>query len=100
MTRAAALSVAVLLSMTAARADEPTPVSLSTGETVNLCKRGLAMCPVSSFLCDDPKVAVVEHGPEGALLKAVAPGTTLCSVLGPEQAFRRVFRVTVHPRGR
>ncbi len=78
-----------------AHADEPTPVNLRVGDAANVCKIGLARCPVSSFLCDDPKVATIEGGAEGAVLKGVSAGTTLCSVLGPGTAFRRVFRVTV-----
>ena len=78
-----------------ARGDEPTPVEMRVSETLNVCKAGLVRCPVSSFLCDDPKVAIIEGGADGAVLKGLSAGTTLCSVLGPGTAFRRVLRVTV-----
>jgi len=93
--RSAVLCAALLLSAVPARAGEPTPVELAVGETVDLCRAGLASCPVSASLCDDPGVAVVRNGPGGAELKGVSPGTTLCSTLGFGTAFRRVLRVTV-----
>ncbi len=88
---------AVLLLAGVAAADGGTPVRLDAGEKVNLCQAGLAMCPASAFLCDDPRIAIVENGPGGVELKGLAPGTTVCSVLGPGQAFRSVLRVTVTP---
>ncbi len=90
-----AILAAALLSGSPARADEPTPVKLRVGEVLEICKAGLTRCPVTSFLCDDPKVAAVERGEDGAVLKAVSPGTTTCSVLGFGMGFRRVLRVTV-----
>ncbi len=78
-------------------ADDATPVEVRAGGSVNVCKANLVHCPVSAFLCDDPRVAVIENGPEGAELKGVSPGTTPCSVLGYEKAFRHVLRVTVKP---
>lgn len=92
-----ALAALALLLAVAARAEGGTPVRLSVGEVVKLCKAGLAMCPASTFLCDDPKVALIENGPDGVELKGIAPGTTVCSVLGPGQAFRAVLDVTVTP---
>jgi hypothetical protein len=95
MKAVAAVAALALSFSPVARADEPTPVSVSAGEALNVCQAGLVHCPVSSFLCDDPKVAIVENGPDGAVLKGISPGTTLCSLLGFERAFRRVIRVTV-----
>ncbi len=92
--RTAAL-VAALALAAGARGDDATPVTLEAGKAVNLCKAGLAACPATTFLCDDPKVARIENGPDGPELKAVSPGATLCSVLGPGRAFRRLLRVTV-----
>lgn len=89
-------AVALLLAG-AARAGEGRPVRLAVGEVVKLCKAGLVMCPASTFLCDHPEIALIENGPEGVELKGVAPGTTVCSVLGPGQAFRAVLEVTVTP---
>jgi hypothetical protein len=96
-----ALTVAAigLLAAGLARADGPTAVSLRVGDQVNVCKSGLSVCPVSSFLCDDPKIAIVENGAEGAVLKGLSPGTTLCSLLGYATASRRVIQVTVSARG-
>jgi hypothetical protein len=95
MRRATTFALLGLLAGSLARADEPTPVKIRVGDALNVCKAGLVHCPVSSSLCDDTKVATVEGGPEGALLRGRSAGTTLCSVLGPGTAFRRVFRVTV-----
>jgi hypothetical protein len=95
----AALAAAALALFTSghARADGPTPVTLAAGASLKLCKAGLASCPVSTSICDDPKVAIIENGADGAELKGIAPGETTCSALGFETAFRRVFRVTVSP---
>ncbi len=87
--------VAALALGTDPAADGATPVRLETGRAVNLCKAGLAACPATTFLCDAPDVARIENGPDGPELKAISPGTTLCSLLGPGRAFRRVLRVTV-----
>lgn len=95
MTRTVA--ALTLLLAVAARADDGTPVRLAAGEKVNLCQAALARCPASAFLCDDPRIALVENGPDGVELKGISPGTTVCSVLGPGQAFRSVLSVTVTP---
>ena len=95
MRSAAAFAALVLITGGLTRADEPTPVNMGVGESVNVCRSGLTLCPVSTFLCDDPKVAAIENGPDGAVLRGNSPGTTLCSLLGPGRAFRRVIRVTV-----
>lgn len=88
---------AVLCLALAARAGEGSPVKLAVGEVLKLCQAGLAMCPASSFLCDDPAVARIENGPEGVELKGIAPGTTRCAVLGRDLAHRSVLEVTVTP---
>ena len=92
--RQAMAAVVLLLSM-GTRAGDGRPVKVAVGEVLKLCQAGLAMCPASAFLCDDPKVARIENGPEGVELKGIAPGTTLCSVLGRDMAFRSVLEVTV-----
>lgn len=95
--RSAALLVAIAVALAAgtpALAEEPTALELEVGKTVNVCAAGLATCPVQTSLCDDPKVALIELGKAGPELKAVAPGTTLCGILGAS-GFRRVLRVTV-----
>ncbi len=89
------VAAAALLLAPVARAGDATPVKLQVAGVLKLCREGLVMCPASSFLCDDPKVARVENGPEGVELKAIAPGTTLCSVLGRDLSFRTVLEVTV-----
>ena len=92
--RQAMAAVVLLLSM-GTRAGDGRPVKVAVGEVLKLCQAGLAMCPASAFLCDDPKVARIENGPEGVELKGIAPGTTLCSVLGRDLAFRSILEVTV-----
>jgi hypothetical protein len=76
-----------------ARADGETPLEVRVGQSIPLC--AYVQCPVSAFLCDDPRVAIVRNGKDGAELAGVAKGTTLCSALGLGGASRRVFRVTV-----
>lgn len=78
-----------------ASAQDGTPVQVTVGKKVVLCKEGLAVCPSSVSLCDDPKIAFIENGPDGPELRGVSPGTTLCSSSGPGGAHRRVLRVTV-----
>lgn len=95
--RTAALLAATLtaVAFSSARADDATPVAMDAGTTKSLCGSGLVSCPVSTFMCDDPKIAVIENGPQGAVLRAVGPGTTLCAVAGSAGTFRRILRVTV-----
>ncbi len=88
---AVALSTAALVP---ARAEDGIAVSLDAGSKKNLCASGIVPCPASSFLCDDPKVATIEYGPDGAVLRGIAPGTTLCAVSG-SAGNRRLLRVTV-----
>lgn len=96
--RPALLAAALALAAPALAADDgATPVEVEVGKTLNLCRAGLLNCPASTFMCDDPKVARIENGTDGAELKAVSPGTTICSGMGFERAFRRVMRVTVKP---
>jgi len=91
-----AFAVTALLSACRARADEPLAVYLKVGEVKNLCADEVTVCPISAFTCDDPKTAIIENGPDGAVLKGVSQGTTLCSVMGYAGAFRRVIRVFVN----
>lgn len=78
-----------------ARADDATPVTIVVGAALNLCTAGLVQCPVGTFLCDDPKVALVENEPQGAVLRGIAPGATVCAVASAAGAFRRTLHVTV-----
>jgi hypothetical protein len=94
MTRAAILAAA-LCAAAAARADEPTPVVVEVGKTVDLCKAKLAPCPASTVMCDASSIARLQNGAEGVELKGISPGKTLCTVLGFERTFRRVLSVTV-----
>ena len=74
--------------------DEPFPVELRVGETVEICATGEIVCPARTPICDNPKVAVPVDAPGGLGFQGVGPGTTLCSAAssaGP----RRVFRITV-----
>ncbi len=94
MRAAARLAVLALCSaaITAGRADDAIPVALDAGEARNLC--AIAPCPAREFRCDDPSVARIENGPDGAVLRGVAPGTTLCAAT-PTTGPRRILRVTV-----
>jgi hypothetical protein len=77
--------------------DEPYPVDLLVGETFEVCKSGLIICPAIAPICDDLKVVDVVDTPDGLGFKGIASGTTLCSAGGAGgQAPRRVFRITVH----
>jgi hypothetical protein len=93
------VTTALLLSvlLTAGDSDAPAPVKVEVGQRFELCKAGLIVCPVSTSVCDAPAIAVVENGADGAVVKGVSPGTTLCSVRGPGAAFFRLMRVTVVP---
>ena len=74
--------------------DEPFPVELRVGETIEICATGEIVCPARTPICDNPKVAVPVDAPGGLGFQGVGPGTTLCSAAsaaGP----RRVFRITV-----
>ncbi len=97
--RALALAALALCAAAAvpARAEDGIPVLIEVGSVKNLCSAGLVTCPASTFLCDDPKIAVVENGPDGAVLRGMSAGTTLCAV-GPSVGFRRILRVTVSER--
>jgi hypothetical protein len=99
MTRSSLIALAAWAALAgqAVRGDDATPVAIEAGSALNLCQAGLARCPASSFLCDDPKVALIENRSDGAVLKGVAPGTTTCAVLGLGMASRSVLRVTVAP---
>jgi hypothetical protein len=97
-TAAPLLAAAALAGATAALAEGETPVQLRVGEAIQLCAAGLATCPLQTSLCDDPKVALIELGKSGPTLRGVAPGTTLCGLLG-SSGFRRVLRVEVKPKG-
>lgn len=94
MRRALLAALAVALPGLAA-AQDGTPVKVTVGKTIALCKEGLAVCPASVSLCDDPGIASIENGPGGPELRGHSPGTTVCSAAGPGGAHRRVLRVTV-----
>jgi hypothetical protein len=90
------VTTALLLSVLLAAGDDaPAAIQVEVGKTFDVCKAQLIVCPVSSSMCDAPAIAVVENGADGAVVKGVSPGTTLCSVRGPGAAFFRLMRVTV-----
>ena len=79
--------------------DEPFPVEIKVGATLDVCATGQVVCPAMYPRCDDPKVAVpvvddLDGGGWRLGLRGVGPGTTLCSVLSQTGA-RQVFSVTV-----
>jgi hypothetical protein len=92
--RALAALLAAALATVAAGGDDGIPVSIEVGSAKNLCSAGLVGCPAATFMCDDPKVAVIENAPDGAVLRGISAGTTLCAV-GSVVGFRRILRVTV-----
>ncbi len=106
MTPLRALAVLTLLAASAAHAegvapplDAPFPLQLEVGETLSLCGTGTVSCPPRAPRCDDPKLVAPEERSDGAALRGVAPGTTLCSAAGGTVlGARRVYRVTVVPR--
>lgn len=66
-----------------------TPLDLEVGERKSLCP-----CPVSQFMCDDPSLVRLVEGTAGQSLEGVKPGSTLCSLQGPNR-IKRTYRVTV-----
>ncbi len=66
---------------------------LGVGEKTSLCP-----CPVSGLVCDDASLVKLLDDPDGQSLEGVKPGSTLCSLLGPNR-IRRTYRVTVTDRG-
>lgn len=99
--RATALLGAVALALGVAGlalAQQPPPpgdamaelsMDLTVGERKSLCP-----CPVSGLVCDDPSIVRLVEGPGGTSLEGVKPGTTVCSLYGPNR-IRRTYRVTV-----
>ncbi len=77
-----------------APASEPYPVELRVGEIFKVCKSGQVICPAVRHICDDLKVVAFVDTEDGLGIKAVGPGTTLCSVSGSTGP-GRVFRITV-----
>jgi hypothetical protein len=90
---AAALAVAILGAPAAAPAQVPgeTALTLPVGESAPV-----GPPPVRNAICDDPSVARLEDGPSGPVLRAVAPGTTRCSMTDAVSV-RRLYRITVVP---
>lgn len=97
MGKVIAAALGLVLLAAAAGADDATAVTLQRGEVLDLCRAGLATCPAGGFTCDDPKVAVIENGGTGAVLRGLSSGTTVCNVMGNGLGLRRVLRVTVRP---
>lgn len=94
--RTAAVALAVALVGLPAVAQEPHPLRLVVGGTLAICKTGTILCPAGAAVCDDTTVAAFEAGPDGLALRALKPGTTLCSAASASGAGpRRVYRVTV-----
>jgi hypothetical protein len=95
LSSAAALG-ALAASAAAPLAQVPPPsVEIVVGDSVSVCGR-LATCPIAAHACDDAKVVGYDVGKAGPELKGLAPGTTLCALLG-SSAVRTVVRVTVVP---
>jgi len=89
---------AVHLADDPASADTPYPLQLKVGGTRSLCATGTLTCPAKAVRCDDPKVVAPAEGPDGAAVRGVSPGTTICSAAGGTVlGTRRVYRVTVVP---
>jgi hypothetical protein len=105
MTALRSLAVVAVLAGPAAHladdpvpADTPYPLQLKVGGTLSLCATGTITCPAKAVRCDDPKVVAPAEGPDGAAVRGVAPGTTICSAAGGTVlGTRRVYRVTVVP---
>ena len=105
MTALRSLALAAVLAAPAvhladdpAPADAPHPLQLKVGDALSLCATGTVTCPAKAVRCDDPKVVVPTEGPDGAALRGVSPGTTVCSAAGGTVlGTRRVYRVTVVP---
>ncbi len=96
MNARALLAAAICaVALAPALAQDGTPVALDVGTTQNLCTSGVVPCPVTMFMCDDPKVARIENGPAGTVLRGVSPGKTVCAVTGSAGTFRRILQVTV-----
>ncbi len=66
---------------------------LGVGEKSSLCP-----CPVSGLVCDDASLVKLVDDPAGQSLEGVKPGSTLCSLQGPNR-IRRTYRVTVTDPG-
>jgi hypothetical protein len=94
LSSAAALA-GIAVCAAASFAQAPPSVELAVGDSVSICGR-LATCPIATHSCDDPKVVGYDVGKAGPELKGLAPGTTLCALLG-SSAVRTVVRVTVVP---
>jgi hypothetical protein len=85
----------LLVTVPHARAqDEPFPVELRVGETIEVCASGEVVCPARTPICDNPKVAVPVDTPGGLGFQGVGSGKTLCSAASAT-GLRRVFRITV-----
>jgi hypothetical protein len=77
-----------------ARAEDPAPVDVDVGGSVNLCKQRLAPCVASTYSCRSSAIARLEYAAAGVELKGIAPGTTVCTVVGFDKS-RSVLSVTV-----
>ena len=72
--------------------DEPMrelALELTVGQRKSVCP-----CPVRGLVCDDPSLVKIVEGPADVSLEGVKPGSTLCSLTGPNFV-RRTYRVTV-----
>lgn len=64
-------------------------MDLTVGERKSLCP-----CPVSGLVCDDTSVVKLVDAGAGPSLEGLKPGTTTCSLYGPNR-IKRIYRVTV-----
>ncbi len=92
----------VALSVTQARGvDLPPPqgpyeVELAVGEVLKICLTGKILCPPTTAMCDDLKVAIPVDTPDGLGFKALGPGTTVCGAMGRMGTTGRpAWRITV-----
>jgi hypothetical protein len=97
-------ALALLLAVAAPAVAQTTPdlpplVTVAVGGSFNLCKARLAFCPVGGFMCDDPKVAIILNEKDGAEVRGVGSGTTLCATFGVMNVNRRVIKVVVGAPG-
>ncbi len=75
----------------------PYPVELAVGEVLKICLTGKILCPPTTVMCDDLKVAIPVDTPDGIGFKAVGPGTTVCGAFGRlGTTGRPAWRITVH----
>jgi hypothetical protein len=74
--------------------DEYTVVKIKVGDVFKICKSGLVVCPVRTPICDDPELIDLVDTPDGLGYKAMAKGSTICSVQS-NVGQRFIFRLVI-----